>query len=127
HRVKLRNLQQVLHSLGEVEQLQLAAPVGHRGEGRHQLPDSRAVDVRYLSQVEQDLLLALTHHFAQAVAQCAGTLTQGDPPRHIHHAHVADLPNIQLYAHRTFLQAESFRFYLDTMYLTKVTSVPAGS
>jgi hypothetical protein len=45
------------------------------------------------------MFLALAHHFADEVAQRAGTLTQSDPACHIHHAHVANLPSIQLYAH----------------------------
>jgi len=62
--VEFGDLQQVLHPFVEVEQLQLTAVVGYRGEARDQLTDPRAVDIRDIAQVKQDFLLALAYHFA---------------------------------------------------------------
>src|ERR1035441_10199970 len=43
--VELRDLEQVLDPLVEVEQLQCAAAIGYRGESGYQLTDPRAVDL----------------------------------------------------------------------------------
>src|ERR1700733_11557929 len=59
HGVELGDLEQVLDSLGKAHQFELTPVVGYRGEPRDQLANSRAVNVGHLTEVEDDLLLAL--------------------------------------------------------------------
>src|ERR1022692_4271253 len=55
--VKLGDLQQVVNFLSEVEELEFAALVLGRGESADQLADTRAVDIVYVAEVEQDFFL----------------------------------------------------------------------
>ena len=50
HGVELRDLEQVLDSLGKAHQFELAPVVGYRGEPRDQLANSRAVNVGHLTE-----------------------------------------------------------------------------
>jgi len=56
YRVELRDLQQVVDFLRQVEQLEVSTLVAHSGEGADQLADARAVDISHVAQVEEDLL-----------------------------------------------------------------------
>ena len=97
--IEFRDLEQIPDSLGEVEELQLAAAIRHRGEPGHEFADPRAIDVGHIREVEQDLLVVFGDHVAQGIAHRAGALTQRDASSNIHHRYVANLPSIQLYAH----------------------------
>src|SRR5262249_13232488 len=110
----------------QIEQLQLAAAVGDRGEPRDQLADSRAIDIVHLAQIQEDLLLVLVDHVAQGVAQRARSFAQRDPSRHVDDADISHLPRVQLYAHESSSWLAA-KIYFDTVYLTKVTSIPPRS
>src|SRR5690349_16378521 len=81
--VELGDLQQILDALSEIEELQLSAAVGHGGETRHQLADPRAVDIRHIAQVQQDLLIVFGDQVAQRIAHGAGALTQGNASSYV--------------------------------------------
>src|SRR5207247_909133 len=97
--IQLSNLQKILDALVQAKQLQIPAAIGDRGEPRHQLADPRAVDIRYVAQVEQNLFLTFADQIAHHVAKSARSLAEGDPSRNIHYAYVAHLPGTQLYTH----------------------------
>src|ERR1017187_6343663 len=97
--IQLGDLQQVLHPLVQVEQLQLPAAVGHGGKARYQLADPRAVDIGNVPEVEQDLFLVLPHHVSQGFAKRTGPFAESDSTGHVHHGDVAHLPSSQLNAH----------------------------
>src|SRR5437879_6332979 len=57
--VELRDLQKVVDLLGQVQQLELAALFLGSGEGTDKFADTRAVDIVYVAQVQQDSFLPL--------------------------------------------------------------------
>src|ERR1035438_7385503 len=69
HGVEFCNLQQVLNSFSQMQQLQLAALVADGCESGDQFAYARAVNVVHLAQVQQDLLLPFCQQFLDAVAQ----------------------------------------------------------
>src|SRR4051812_47444905 len=82
--VELGDLQQVVHFLRQVKQLQFAALIADGGERAHQLADARAVDVRDFAQVEQDLLIALRDQIADRIAQHHAAFAERDPPAQVY-------------------------------------------
>src|SRR5260370_11271861 len=65
--VKLGDLQQVVHLLGEVQQLEFATLILGRGEGADQLADSRAVNIVDVLQIQDNLFVAFAQHLAHRV------------------------------------------------------------
>src|SRR5450755_46925 len=57
--IELGDLQQIVHFLGEVEQLKVTALLAHGGESAYQFANARAVNVVNLGEVEENLLLTL--------------------------------------------------------------------
>ena len=99
YRVQLGDLQQILHTVSQAQELQMTALVGDGRIGGNQLADTRAVDVGYFLQVEKDVLVILLHQFPQGIAQGARPFTQGDPAGHVDYGYVTHLPSRQLNAH----------------------------
>src|SRR6185312_5460294 len=62
--VELGDLEQVVNLFGEVQELQFAALVTRGGVGTDELADARAVNVVDVTEIEQDVLLALGQQVA---------------------------------------------------------------
>src|SRR5205085_10475855 len=97
--IKLGDLQQILDAMSQIQQLQMPAAIGNSGIGRHELSDSRAVDIRYVFQVQEYVLVAILYQITKGVAQGARTFAQRDPPRHVDDGDIPYLPSSQLYTH----------------------------
>src|SRR6266576_3864168 len=97
--VQLRDLQQVMYFLGQVEQLQFATLILDSGVGADQLADARAVDVVHVAKVEKNLLVALAKQVAHAVTQSYAAFAKGDPAAAIHNGDAIHLAVAGLHAH----------------------------
>jgi hypothetical protein len=89
--VQLGDLKQVLDALVETEQLQLSAVVGHRSKPGDELPNTGAVDVGDVPEIEQQLLMSGRGKIADGVAESARALSQRDSATCIDYGHVAYL------------------------------------
>src|SRR5262252_7403862 len=61
---ELRDVQQIVNPFGRVQQLQFSAVLLRRGIGFNEFTDARAVNVVYVPEVEQDLLIPLRKQIA---------------------------------------------------------------
>jgi len=78
--VKLRDVENVVHFLGEVHKLELSAVLLHGNKAADQLADPGTVDVAHLGKIEQDLLLLLTDKPRHSVAQLRSLIPKNDAP-----------------------------------------------
>ena len=79
-----------MNFLTQVEQLKLATGVAERREAADQFSNSRAVDVVDLSQVEDDLFLALRNELMNLVAKLADLFSQNNAALHVEDRDVRD-------------------------------------
>ena len=54
--------------------------VGDRGEAGNQLADAGAVDVGYVAEIQEDLLVALADQASDRLPKRAGAFSQSDAP-----------------------------------------------
>src|SRR4029077_12496763 len=120
--IELGDLQQIVHFLGQLQQLQLSAFAADRGESADQFADAGAVNVGHVAQIEQDLFLAFADQVADGVAQYHAAFSQSDAAAHIHNSHAVHLPIGCFHAH----YASSYLAFaaLRPVCLISVTSVP---
>src|SRR5262249_32611575 len=85
-----RDGEQVLDLLREVQELQLAALLAHRGVAAHDLAEPGGVDVRNIGQVQQDLGLAAVDELVYGFAQGVVALADEDLPVKLRAACVPD-------------------------------------
>jgi hypothetical protein len=76
--VELRDLEQVMDLLGQVQQLELAAFFANGGESADQFSNAGAVNVGDVAKVEKDLLFALAEDLANDVAQNHAAFAESD-------------------------------------------------
>ena len=70
-RVELGDEEDIVDFLREVEKLEFASGISHRGEAADKLAHARAVDVVDAGEVEDDLLFAVGDKGADGVAEIA--------------------------------------------------------
>jgi len=99
HRVEFGDLQQILDTLAQAKQFKLAAMIGYGGEAGNHFADSRAVDIRNVAQVYQQLLLAFGSQIADRIPKSACALAEGDTACGIDYSYVAYLAGRQFNAH----------------------------
>src|SRR6266849_2594736 len=97
--VELRDLQQIVHFLGEVEQLQFAALVFGSGEGADKFADARAVDIVPFAAVQRNLLLSFGQQVADRIAQNHAAFAEGDPAAEVDYGDAIHLTSTGLHAH----------------------------
>src|ERR1022692_2021459 len=97
--VEFGDLEQVVHLLGEVKQLEFAALVLGGGEGADQFADAGAIDVVDFGKIQDDLLVAFGKQIAYGVAQGNAALAQSDPSTAIHNGDSVHLPAAKFHAH----------------------------
>src|ERR1700734_4010776 len=76
--IQLGDLQQVMHFLGEVEQLQFAALILRSSKSADQLADAGAVNVVDLAEVQDNLLVAFGEEVAHGVAHHYTAFAESD-------------------------------------------------
>src|SRR5215468_4833909 len=122
--IKFGDLQQIVDLFGELEQLQFAALVTHRGKRAHQLPDARAIDIADVAQVEQNFLLPFAEKVFDGIAQYHAAFAQGYAAAHIDDSHAVHLTIVSLHCHCV----SSLEFaVLRLTCLTNVISVPGSA
>src|SRR5258708_22692518 len=89
HRVEFGDLQQILDTLAQAKQFKLAAMIRYGGEAGNHFADSRAVDIRNVAQVYQQLLLAFGSQIADRIPKSACALAEGDTAGGIDYSYVA--------------------------------------
>ena len=88
--IKLRNLQQIMHLLRQVEQFELATLIADRRKGAHQLSDAGAVDISNVTEIQQNLLFAFAKQLADLVAQHDAAFPERDTSAEIHDGHAVN-------------------------------------
>ena len=89
HRQQLGDRQQVGDALGQAEQLEAAALAADRGEGADDLAQARAVDVRHIGEVQDELLVALQHQAVDLVLEELRHPPEGHLPLQVQDGDVA--------------------------------------
>ena len=94
-----RDLQDVVHALGKVQQLQLSVCVFNRSVSADQLADPGAVDIVHVVQADNNLLLAAVDQAADRFPQQSAAFTQGNLAAEIKDCNVAYLSAGRLDCH----------------------------
>src|SRR4051812_3905574 len=81
------NHQQIVNPFGHVQQLQAAAATGHRRMRSDNLTNPRAVDVRNLAEIENDLLASLVHQAVNLVFQLRISVAEDQFPLQVQDGH----------------------------------------
>src|SRR3954470_12808529 len=92
HGQELRDRQQVLDLLRQVEELERAALFLDRRKARHKLADAARIDIADAAEVEQDLVLALAEQPADGISKRDAALTDRDLAVHVEDRNIAGLP-----------------------------------
>src|SRR6266480_1533240 len=82
---QLRDRQQIVHLLGHVHELHLAAVPGDRRISGDQFAKACAVHVAHATQIDQNLPVSLVDHAVDLVLELRVALAQGDLARDIQH------------------------------------------
>src|SRR5260221_13893217 len=88
YRIELGNLQEIFDFFCQVQQLQVATLILHRGEPADQLADSRAVDIVHVRQVQQNHFPLIGQQPPNRFSQQRTAVSKGDSPAQIHHGNV---------------------------------------
>src|ERR1700719_974415 len=83
--IQFRNLQQVMHFFGQMQQLQFAAAVLDGGVGAYQFADTGVIDVIDVPQVDQDPDTLVVEEFANGGAQQSAAFAKGDATTQVQH------------------------------------------
>src|SRR5258708_23038878 len=84
YRIEFGDLQEIFDFLRQVEQLQVAALILHRGEPADQLADSRAVDIVHVSEVQQNHFPLISQQSTNRCSQQSAAVAKDDSPPQIH-------------------------------------------
>src|SRR5438046_3696067 len=95
-----RHLEQVMHSLIQVCELQFSTLVTNRCVSLNQLPDSRAVDVLNLSQIQDYSLVSFVRQITNNIAENDISFAQRDSSADLKNGHIAYLPASCLHSDR---------------------------
>ena len=89
---KASDLQNIVHSLREANQLEFALYTADAGISRYHFSDSRAVDVVHVAQVKEYLPVPLVNQIAHDSAQRGTTFSQRNFPAEVHNRYVSNFP-----------------------------------
>jgi hypothetical protein len=81
--IELRDVENVVHFLGEVHKLELPTILLHRNKAADQLSDPRTVDVADFGKVEQDFLFLLADEPCHRLAQLRSLIPKNDAPTNV--------------------------------------------
>src|ERR1039457_5604458 len=124
HRVQLGDLQQVVHLLGEMQQLEFATLALHGGKRADQFANARTVDIADVAQVQQDMLGTLAENVLDGVAQYHAAFAQSNSPAQVNDGYAIHLPGACFHAH---VEASWRSSSVPGIHLIKVISVPGSS
>src|SRR6187200_2476731 len=97
HGQQLRNGEQILNALGEVQQLQLPPLTAHRSIRADDFTQARAIDVGHAFEVEQQLLLVLLDERIDLVLQELVAFSERHLPLEVQYRHPVDDPFVDLH------------------------------
>src|SRR6202453_3473631 len=97
--VEFRDLQQIVHLLGQVQQLQLAAAVLHCREGADQFADAGAVDIADVAQVQQNLVRTLRQYITYSITNRYATFAESNTAAEIQYGNAVHLASLYFHAH----------------------------
>src|SRR6476661_10527859 len=92
-------MQKVLDSFGQIQQLQLTTLIRDAGKAGNHFADTRAVDIRHVSQIQQQLPISICGEVTNGVTKRTRSLSQRDPSRGVDYGHIPNLASCQLYTH----------------------------
>jgi len=97
--VELRDLQQIVNLLGQVQQFDFASLLFGSSEGTDKFADTRAVDIVYFAEVQEDSVLPFGKQVAHRITKSFGTFTQGDSAPKTDDRDAIRLMGADIYAH----------------------------
>jgi len=97
--VELGDLEQVMDSFGEAEELELALLAGDRGVAIDEFADAGAIDIADLAQVEEELLIASGDEVANGIAEKRRAFPEGDTADGIDYGNVTHLAGCETSTH----------------------------
>src|SRR5262245_47476653 len=101
HGQQLRNGEQILNTLGEVQQLQLPSLAAHRGIRADDFTQARAIDVGHAFEVQQQLLLVFLDERIDLFLQKLVALAERNLSFEIQNRHPIDDPLVDLQHRRS--------------------------
>jgi len=99
HGVELGDLEQVVDSFGEAEELELALLAGDRGVAIDEFADAGAIDIADLAQVEEEFLVARGDEVASGIAEKRRAFPEGDAADGIDYGNVTHLAGCKTSTH----------------------------
>src|SRR5262249_4623978 len=97
HGQELRDRQEIRNALGQVEQLETAALPADGRVRADNLAEARAVYVRHVREIQNDLFVALIDEAVHLVLQQLIALAQRDLAFQVEYNHVTDVPFLDLH------------------------------
>src|SRR3569833_301433 len=107
--VELCELEDVLHLLGKVEELEAGALVLCSGVGADELSKSGAVDIVHVAEVEQDALRALADQVTNGLPQLHTPFAEGAPPAEVQDSDSVLFTGSDSKCHGCFVLCESYK------------------
>jgi hypothetical protein len=98
---QLRDGEQILNALREVQQLELSSLAAHRGIRADNFTQARAIDVGHAFKVEQQLLLVFLDERIDLLLQKLVALSERNLPFEIQNRHAVDDPLVDLQHRRS--------------------------
>src|SRR6185369_10441650 len=96
HGQQLRDGQQILQLLREIEQFELAAFFADGSVARHQLADAAGIDVAHAGQVQENALLAFLKQTPDSGAQRDTAFPNRDLSAHVENGYVSCLTFVDI-------------------------------
>jgi hypothetical protein len=90
--VEARDLQNIVHSLREANQLEFTLNAAEAGIGRYHFSNSRAVDVIHIAEVEEYLPVSPVNQILDDSPQRGTTFPQRNFPAEVHNRYVSNFP-----------------------------------
>jgi hypothetical protein len=88
---ELRDLQEIVHFLRQLQQLQVALPAFHGCVAADELADSRTVNVIHVGEIQQNHRAPIVQQSANRLSQESAALAQNDAATQIHNSNVSGI------------------------------------
>jgi len=91
---QLGHLKQVFRLLRQIQQLHISVAISESGETGDQLAEAGAIDVVYVSKIENEFKVSIGHETANGFAQKQYGLTDRKASGHVYNNHIVDFTGI---------------------------------
>ncbi len=105
HGVKVGKSQNLLSASAQIDRPQIRIIFSRRKNGPNQLPNSRAIEIRHVSKIQQDALSTVSKEIAEQFVDRL-TFDQRESAAHVHDRDVSHLPGTSTKTQCTLLGFE---------------------